>query len=255
MKMTKRDKMLLVVLFIVLVIALLIVMPNFGIMSCKTKINDAESELADLNEKLNAELADLRKMGVNAADAANKTQAANRLDTKIHEKKVEASRLAGIIMPYYDDFNVEKLWLDEVKYVGLIESNDPRDLVINYNDIENTDKDSPIVDATIHIGDKEQYDIKFTDRTIVLEENEASVVSYAPTYLFDSDKAKTFGEIILYLQQAAEKGSLCLTELIFGNESTIKFNLLMTKNSELLNYSKQLEEEELAKQREAEEGE
>ena len=145
MKITERDKILLVVLAIVLVVALAIILPGVGVMDCRSQITEVETNIEEVNGQLTAELKELREMGITSTEAAaNVTLAINHLEDKIHQEKVEASRLADVIMPYLPGYNIEKGWLNSVRYVGMILSTEESDIIIDYNDIEGTNK-TPII--------------------------------------------------------------------------------------------------------------
>jgi len=256
MKITERDKMLLVVLVIVLVVALAFVMPTFGVMDCRSQIEDVETKIAEVNEKMSAELAELRQMGITSSeDAKNVRQASDHLDKKIHDEKVEAARLADIVMPYVQDYNVEVGWLNSVRYIGNVDARD-QDIydIISYDDETETGKDFDNSTGTIVIGETE-YSIQYTKRVINYQDTEESHITYSLEYAFEDMNEERFGALMLYLQQTASKGSICVTKATYDamqRIGVVEVDLIMTANSDLLNYAIELEEEAAAENNEEE---
>ena len=255
MKITQRDKMLLVVLVIVFIVALAIVMPGFGVLDARSEIQDTEAKITELNEKITAELKELREMGITSSeDAKNVKVAIRHLDDKIHDEKVEAARLANLILPYTPGYNVEKGWLNSVKYIGLIVSTDDEDCIIDYNDIEDTQKESNNDIATIVLNETE-YNLRYTNRSFTYIDTEETKISYEVEFCMEDMNEDRFSALILYLQQAAAKGSINITRAFYdaaAGSGTIELEILMTSNGDLLIYAKQLEEEAAAQEGEGE---
>ena len=67
MKMTQKDKVLLILLGLIVVVALVVVMPGFGVMACNDKIKESATASSEVDEELTAALTELREMGVEAA--------------------------------------------------------------------------------------------------------------------------------------------------------------------------------------------
>ena len=246
MKITERDKMLLVVLVIVLVVALAVIMPGVGVMDTRSAMQETQTKIAELNEKINEELAALREMGITSSEAAKTVSSAvTHLNNKAQKEKVEAARLADIVMPYLKDHKVEVGWLDSVNYVGLVTSQDEEDKILGYVDVKDTDKSFDNTTGTIVIGDAE-YTVNYTKRSFDYEDTEESKITYTLEFVFEDTNEQRFGDLIYYLHQAAEKGSLCVTKASYNatdKKGRVEVDILMTANDDFLLYAKQLEEE------------
>lgn len=255
MKITERDKLLLVVLVIVLVVALAIIMPGVGIMDVRAKMQDLETEMTEVNEDISAELAELRKMGISSSEDAKTVKLAiNHLEKKIHDEKVEAARLANVIMPYTPGYNIEKGWLNSVRYIGSIVSTEEEDCIISYNDIEEMNKEANNETATITVDDAE-YSIRYTNRSFDFSDTEETKITYEIELCIDDANEDRFGALMLYLQQATAKGSIHIVRAMYNastKSGSIELAIMMTSNGDLLTYAQQLEEE-AAEQEEEEE--
>ncbi|MBP5404718.1 MAG: hypothetical protein J6Y74_02085 [Clostridia bacterium] len=255
MKITQRDKILLVVLAIVFVVALAIVMPSVGVLDCRTELQNIATATEELNEKLAAELAELREMGINSSDAENVRQAQDHLDDKTKEKMEEAARIANSIMAYAETYNVDTQWINSLQYIGGVQSNNPEDRLLDFEDVTDTNKEEN-VEKVIVVGNSE-YTITVAKRAIEFSDMENPKASLELDFTLTGLNQDHFGALILYLQQVAAKGSLHVTGVNYltGEKTgTITMYALMTANSDLLTYADELERLN-APEEEGEEGE
>lgn len=241
MKITQRDKILLVVLAIVFVVALAIVMPSVGVLDCRTELQNIATETEELNEKLAAELAELRTMGVNSSDAENVGQAKRHLDDKIKEKMEEASRLANSVMAYAETYNVDTQWINSLQYIGGVQTNDLEDRLLDFVDVTDTGKEENT--AKTIIIDNAEYEITVARRSIEFSDMETPKASLDLDFTLTGMDQDHFGALILYLQQVSAKGSLHVTNVSYTTsekKGTITMSALMTANSDLLTYADEL---------------
>ena len=64
MKITERDKVLLVLLGVILIVALAVVLPGVGVMSCREQLQTIGTDSEELQKELDEKLAELNAMGV-----------------------------------------------------------------------------------------------------------------------------------------------------------------------------------------------
>ncbi len=242
MKITQRDKMLLVVLAIVFVVALVVVMPSVGVLDCRTELQNIATETEELNEKLAAELAELREMGINSSDAENIRQAQKHLEEKTKEKMEEAARLANSVMAYAETYNVDTQWINSLQYIGGVQTNNPDDRLLDFVDVTDTGKEE---NATkVIVIDNAEYEITVARRSIEFSDMESPKASLDLDFTLSGLDQDHFGALILYLQQVSAKGSLHVTNVIYKpseKTGTITMSALMTANSDLLTYADELE--------------
>jgi len=242
MKITERDKLLLVVLAIILVVTLAIMMPGVGVMSCNTEIENIETQIDSINTELALELSKLREMGISQVDADNYTRAGRNLDTKILQEKEEAARYVDCILANTDSSFVDQQWVKSIQYIGAVIGS-PDDKIFEYNAISDVSKSGN--ETRTLIVDGAEYELTVAWRSVPLSTGEnADKYLLTLEYTIESYNENAFGALVLYLQQIAAKGSLYVTNVQYNPKEgigTVEMYALMTANSDLLNYKAEIE--------------
>lgn len=242
MKMTQKDKVLLILLGLIVVVALVVVMPGFGVMACNDKIKESATASSEVDEELTAALTELREMGVEAALADNFRLAKDRLEKKIMDQKEEASRLAHSIMAFAESFDVDEQWIYGLEYKKGIAS-DEESLLITYDKFSDVER-SPNTDEEYEIKET-IYTLKSADRSI-----QYTISEYAECYLnyqmilegYDVNEIAAF---LIYIQQITSKGSILINEATYdavGKTGQVSFTALMTATDGISRYAQEIAE-------------
>ena len=252
MKVTQRDKMLLILLGVILVVALVIVLPGVGVMSCNDKIKEYEEMSGELDGELDVALAELVDMGVDAEYAERRTVARTRLETKITELKKEASRLAGNIMAYAQTYAVDEEWIDGLEYRYGVKSDDS-ELIVNYN--KNSDVTGEVNRDTNYTVNETIYTLKSALRTIKFTVSDTAECVYGADLLLEGYSISDMGAMLLFLQHLTSKGSLVIEKVTYDaadRSGSVNFTVLMTATDGISKYAQEIAEAEAAAQEEAE---
>ena len=252
MKITERDKVLLVLLGVILIVALAIVLPGVGVMSCNDELDTLETASSELQEELDVQHERLNEMGVTSYQE-NATKAAEALEEDIYELKVEASHFAGNVLAYYKPYAVDIGWLDGLEYRYGVKSDESEKILV-YDFIDNVSTGG---------SQKKDLSIRIDGVTYTLPVHERDVRSFAMgevecEYVVDISqqevRLREVGAFSLYLHNIASKGSMLITDAKLGAENTVSFTLLMPpEDSKLAQYEQEVLEEQA--RRAAEEGE
>lgn len=240
--MTQRDKMLLVLLAVILVVALVVILPGVGVMSCRTKIQEYQEQTAELDEELATALAELREMGVDSAYAENFRLAKDRLEKKIMEQKQEAARLAHSIMAYAESYDVDEQWIYGLEYKTGVMS-DENNLLVEYDkfaDVERTPNDQSeyTVGETI-------YTLRSANRIIKYTISEHANCYLDCSLVLEGYKVNDIAALLLYIQQITSKGSLLINEVTYNSvegTGTVSLTAMMTATDGISRYAQEIAE-------------
>ena len=242
MKMTQRDKVLLIFLGLILVVALVVVLPGFGIMSCNDKIKSYQGKMGEVEDDLTAARAELREMGVETAFADNFRLAKDRLEKKIFEQKQEAARLAHSIMAFAESFDVDEQWIYGLEYKGGIKT-DEDGLLITYDKYSDVDR-SPNTDEEYEVKET-VYTLKSADRSINFKISESANCVLDYQMILDGYSVDDIAAFVLYIQQITSKGSILINEASYDSveeSAMITFTALMTATDGISRYAQEIAE-------------
>ena len=229
MKITQRDKMLLLLLVALLVIALVIVLPGVGVMACNEKMNNIKSEEVELDTELSERLNELYELGVDSVVAENAQASMNRLDDKILTLEMEAARLAGSIMAYAKPYAVDENWVDGLEYRYGIKS-DENEKIVEYSPIADVESSDNGNNKHLVLKDKE-YDLPTATREIRFTVTDTAECTYSTEYSLDEYDLEQLGATLLFLQNITSKGSMLIDELYYYTTGdmpqVVNFTLLM----------------------------
>lgn len=259
MKMTERDKVLLVLLGVILIVALAVVMPGVGVLSCRDSIAEYENDSQELEAELDTLRDELSDMGVDPLYYDRHTAAKEKLESKIWELKKEASHLAGAIMAYAKPYAVDESWVDGLEYRYGVTSDDS-EKIVSYSaisDVESIESNSDIyfdLEDTNYTLPSAKREIRFTTVTDGDEVSPTPVCTYETELVFDDCDVRDLGDVLLFLHNISAKGSILITDFTYSTSETqpmVAFTLLMPKkDSGIKDYANEIRAAE-----EAEEGE
>ena len=251
MKMTQRDKILLIILAIVFVVAIVIVAPNFGVMDCNSRIETAETKIEAINLELADQLAELRAKGISETDALYYTIANKNLLKKIHDQKVEAARLSETIFANTESWDVDEQWLKPLKYFGAVLAGE-EDELLDYNERTNEGLDKSQGTETKELTvDNAIYSLPVAYRRVTFTDTDTLKCRVELEYNAEGYDDTKFGALVLYLQQLEAKGSIQIVKVTYdvqSGEGVVEFRVLMTENGDLVNYAGELQREKEAEE-------
>lgn len=254
MKITQRDKMLLLLMLGLLVVAIVIVLPGVGILACNEKVDTLETEEKDLNSKITERLDELYQLGVDSNVAENSQAAMDSLEEKILELEMEAARLAGNIMAYAKPYAVDTSWVEGLEYRYGVKS-DEGEKIVDYNPIVDVDSNDNGNNKYFRLGE-EEYELPTASREIRYTTTESAECYYRTEYMLDEFSVDNLGATLLFLQNIASKGSILVDDVLYDTSEdrshTVTFTLLMPpEGSGISEYAtivaeklRQMEEEE-----------
>lgn len=252
MKISERDKVLLVLLGVILIVALAVVLPGVGVMSCNEKLDKLKTDSTELQAELDAQHAQLNEMGVTSYQE-NATKAAESLEDEIFDLKVEASHLAGNVLAYYKPYAVDIGWLDGLEYRYGVKSDESEKILV-YDFIDNVSTGSSQKKEITIVVDGVSYTLPVHERDVKSFAVGEVSCEYVVDISLQEVQIKEVGAFLLYLHNVASKGSMLITDAKLGSENTVSFTLMMPPEDSKLSQYEQEVLEELAR-RAAEEGE
>lgn len=244
MKLSERDKMLLVLLAIVLLVAVAYLLPGVGMSAAMEKTDQYEEMKLDQEDDNNVLLYELRSMGISVALAERSVAARNDLNNKIDQYKVEASRLAGNIMEYMQTYGVDEAWIDGLEYRYGVTS-DESELLVNYN--KSNDVTGQINNDLTYEDNKTNrtYTIKSAERTIAFEVANTAETYYQADLMMEGYSIEEMGALLLFVQHMASKGSLLIDSVTYDvlkKSGTVSITVLMTETNSISIYQQEIEQ-------------
>ena len=245
MKITQRDKVLLLLLLALLVVGLVIVLPGVGVLACNEKTNTLKSQESELDMTISEKLSELYDLGVDSDVAENTRAATNRLEDKILELEKEAARLAGSIMGYAKPYAVDKSWVEGIEYRYGVKS-DEEEKIVEYSPIADVESSDNGNNKNFRLGDDE-YELPTASREIRYTTTDTAECYYGTEFVLPEYDLRDLGATILFLQNITSKGSMLIDEVryVVGEENphTVIFTLLMPpEGSNISKYATIVEE-------------
>ena len=225
MKVTERDKILLVVLGVILIVALAVLLPGVGVMACRDNLATYKTKTADLEADLDSKLSTLKSMGVTRYQE-NAKKANEALQEAAFNLKVEASHLAGNIMAYAKPYAIDENWLDGLEYrYGVTSDEDEK--IINYSPITDVSPSGGEQQDEIFAIDGVNYTLPSAKREITYTIAQTADCTYDVEMTMSEYSAADLAPVLLFLHNISSKGSILITEVKVAGERSISFTLLM----------------------------
>ena len=250
MKITQRDKMLLILLAIIFVVAIAYILPGYGISAAMEKKSTYLDKLSEQKSENSEQLRELIKMGVEPNLAEKPVLANERLNKRILQLKEEASRLAGNILEYTKTYGVDEKWIDGLEYRYGMESDDS-EILINYDKSQDV---SGEINGEVTYEDTAKgvsYTIKSAKRSINFTVAATADCNLAVEMTAEGCNLPNMGALVLFLEHLTAKGSLLIDSVTYStkdNGGSINFTVLMTETDGISTYARELaalqEEEE-----------
>ncbi len=247
-KMTEKDKMLLMILAIIIIIFGAVMLPSVGIKDLITSKNElAEStvEQSSVNKEILTAITD---SGIGAAVADKPANAKIALQKAILKQKYAASLIADGICSYCSSYETRIYWVDDICYLYFSVAED--NAFASYED-EYTANDSfelLLTDLATNTTESGEGDLVIGSRhTISLSTDSSLHQLYLTADGAVADNyVSTYAYLLLYLRNLEQKGSIYINSYMMdGAEgtATIEFTILMAgdENSNLRYYGAEVE--------------
>ena len=242
MKITERDKVLLVLLAVILVVALAIVLPGVGVLACRDKLAEISTDSEELQQDLDAKRATLREMGV-VQNPESYSRAVDELKETVFDLKVEASHLAGNVMAYAKPYALDEDWIDGLEYRYGIKS-DEGEKLIEYNPFSDVDSAGGNEQNEVFSIEGTTYTLPSAKREIKYSISSTMDCLYNVEMIMDDYPMEKLGSVLLFLHNISSKGSILITGLKYAGENIISFTLLMPpEGSGITRYAQEVVEE------------
>lgn len=235
-KMTSRDKVLLIVLAIVLVIFGAIMIPTYGIKDLIVNMNETRDKIKAQTITNEETLRNLSSAGISAAYAENYAQAKRALNKKILQTKYDAVKMQQTSLSA-KAYAVAEQWLTPVKYLHFDAGN--TEMYANVNITNNSSGfNSSNITVTTNTFEVERYGCSFTcsvagDEKYVLELDHLDVES-------DVDELSLLVAIYTILE---ERGSVTIKDWSFNDGNiSIGMELVIPHDSQIDDYAAQIGE-------------
>jgi len=212
-KMTQRDKVLLLVLVIILIIFGAVMIPTYGIKDLITN----KGTLAEKIDKQTSEnltmTQEVVESGIPAPYADKPLLAKKKLEQVILDAKYSATLIANGICSYCDSYAVRVNWLDDCNYLEYLK--DEENLFTNYEDDY---APSETLAMTVYEVGKDELVEDNNDATVYSSTHDIilKTVGVTNTILIESTGAieenilNTYGYLLFYLRNLEKKGSIYL---------------------------------------------
>lgn len=235
-KMTSRDKVLLIVLAIVLVVFGAVMIPTYGIKDLIVSIKDTRTAITQQTSENNELLEDLTKAGVSAAYAESSAQAKQRLKKDILQSKYNAVKFEQTSLSA-QAYAVADQWLTPVKYLHFDAGNTVlyTNISVSNNDGGFTEAELPVEDSSYSV---ERYSCLFSCVTSAEEK-----YVYELDYLAEDANVNSLALLIAAYDILQERGSVVIEDWTVDETSaTMNLSLVIPAGSHIDDYAAEIGE-------------
>lgn len=251
-KISEKDKMLLVVLAIIVVVFAAVMLPKFGIKALleqKSEIVSDTNELAAANE---IKLAELITNGIPAHHAQTYWNAKDAIEKNILYKKHEAMKIANTIYISSDpnvSFAVPE-WLEDVDYFKYEINEENRFAEIRYN-VQEFNRDAFIEFEKLVLNADEEWEEDVEKVPVMMAVFSIDVNDYGnnsfgyPTEMKSLESELiVFPRLLLFLSQLEQKGSIRIDSYSYTTNDfpVVTFTVYMPLVGEMDKYSASIAE-------------
>ena len=237
-KMTERDKILLIILAIVIIVFGAVMIPSYGIMASINKITDANKAIVVQRAENNNALDDLVASGVPAAVAESPAMAVNRIKASIVEAEYDAVKISQGSLSA-SSTSVARDWLIPLAYPNY-ENGTDADKVLE--DISVRDNEDGYVNKTLVI-DYSNYETSVYSCTLNCTVSNG-VYDYDTT--FSAESMTKMCNLIFGYNRLIERGSVQIEaaqnawSVSESNAMTWRIKLVIPQNSKIEQYKGEL---------------
>ncbi len=233
-KMTQRDKIMLIVLALVIVVFAAVMIPTYGIKDLIVGITDAKKEIAVQKEENDATLQQMVAAGLPAGLASNAAATKRRLENMIVEEKYTAAKIGQTVAPT-TAYEVAEYWLHPLAYLHAIKGN-PQLLQTPLEVKQNT---GGFVTTQLNMFDH-LYPIDEYTCTMVCTADANNTYTLDLSYASGDTDEDQLAFIIALYTIMAERGSIEINSCSFENgnaAATLNLSIKVPADSSLTQYA------------------
>ena len=235
-KVSSRDKVLLVVLGIVVLIFGAIMVPTYGIKDMILTMKETRASITEQTAANQEALDALTATGVSAAYAENPVQAAARLRADILNRKYDAVKSQEMSLSS-EAYAVANDWLLPVKYLHFESGN-----TVLYASISIVNNDGGFADTELFLEDSvhsvQKYDCTFS---FVVADDEKYVLDLS--YLSEDANVNSLSLLIATYNVLQERGSVVINDWTLEETgASMSLSLYIPADSQISHYAAEIGE-------------
>ena len=235
-KVSSRDKILLIVLGIIVVIFGAIMIPTYGIKDMFITMKETRAAITEQKTANKEALDALTATGISAAYAESPVQASARLRKDILNSKYEAVKAQEMSLSS-EAYAVANEWLLPIKYVHFESGN-----TVLYASISVVNNDNGFAEGEIYLEDSvypiQKYDCTFS---MVVSEEERYMLDLS--YLSEDANVNSLSLLIAAYNVLQERGSIVVNDwTLEDNGTTMNLTLYIPANSQISAYAAEIGE-------------
>lgn len=238
--LTQRDKALLLILGIILIVFAAVMIPKFGIyalISSRSETKEAINKQKTENEALYMELI---SNGVNGAYAESAAMAKNYLEKRLLAEKHDLALLSNSICRQ-ESFDTAKNWISTMKYKGFVIGEDSYFASLNLADQMVLPDDSLTLD-------KVSYNVNKYESPVEVVLSTEIVFSFSLDNCLNVDTLNDLAAMLVMSSQAIRRGSCTVTEFNYEknfeeaakDKVSVTIAVYTTVNEELSGYASEI---------------
>lgn len=240
-KITEKDKALLIVLAIIIVVFAAVMLPNYGIKALFEKTSQIKADTSALNATNDATLATIISDGVPQRYAEDYLRAQEAMEENILHKKHQAIKLSNIICNFDKSLWVPYEWVDDIKYFNYQLSELNLFASINYEEqTENAENTIEIPSENPVEGEEnEEVEVMLSSMRLVVSADGLNEFGMESEMIVEDVDMSSFALLLAYLAQLEQKGSILIDSYTYNPEgqSTVNISVYMPSEGDMKSYS------------------
>lgn len=234
--LTQRDKALLIILGIILVVFAAVMVPNYGIYALITTSNELKTEINTQKNENEQALTALVSSGISAASAENGSLAKTILLKAILSEQHQLAKLS-LTLESSKSYATAKEWLEPVKYVDYTKGG-----VELFADLSVSQNDSGFESAELTMGDVSyRVDMYRGEIGCNLIDGDAYILDADH---LQADESYLLGSYIVLIDQLVKRGSIIIKDFEYstttagGNgQITVPIEIYVPENNQIAYYA------------------
>jgi len=239
-KISEKDKSLLLVLAIIIVLFAAVMMPKFGIKALYEETKTVKAETAALVTQNEYKLSDLMLSGVPARYAEDYQRAKDAMEDNILHKKHEAIKISNIICNFSNSVFVPYEWTTDIHYLNYQISDLTQYASVLYDQQSENNEDGEIIfPSNSEEVEDERVAVTLSSMRIQIIPDGMNEFGIETEWQIDGVDISSFATLLVYLAQLEQKGSIMLDDYTYNTEgdATVNLTVYMPPEGDMKNYS------------------
>ncbi len=246
LKISEKDKSLLIVLAIIIVLFAGIMMPKFGIKALLEETQTVKIETEELVASNALKLGEIMQSGIPERYAENYQRAQDAMENNILHKKHEAIKIANIICNYSStSVGVPYDWVEDIHYLNYQINELNVYASVFYEEQSANLKDIIVFPSGDEEIEDEEVGVMISSIRIKLLSEGFNEFGIQIEMQDDEFDLSSFARLLVYLAQLEQKGSIIIDSYTYNydpdnhpdGDSTVSFTIFMPPEGDMKNYS------------------